>query len=72
MDKKPQEIVVENAPSLLKLIWKLITYSRDGWSVEEKKELGQDLLVLASAILEDVIHFEDKCDGCDEGCKDCE
>ena len=67
--KEVQEIVVENVPSLIKVIWKLITYSKDGWSVDEKKELGQDLLALAAAILEDVVHKED-CN-CPEG-EDCD
>ena len=48
--KEVQEIVVENVPSLIKVIWKLITYSKDGWSVDEKKELGQDLLAFFTSL----------------------
>ena len=56
MSHKPEEIVIKHAPSVLRLIWKLIRFSKDGWSEDEKKELGEDLLEMAYYVLADVMH----------------
>ena len=62
MSHKPEEIVIKHAPSVLRLIWKLIRFSKDGWNEAEKKELGEDLLEMAYYVLEDIMHIgnEDK------------
>jgi len=57
-DKTPEQLVVAHAPSVIKLIWKLIRFSKDGYDEAEKKELGEDLLAMAYYVLEDVIHKE--------------
>jgi hypothetical protein len=59
MSQKPEEIVIKHAPSVLRLIWKLIRFSKDGYSDAEKKELGEDLLAMAYYVLEDIM-TEDK------------
>lgn len=55
MSKRPEEIVIKHAPSVLRLIWKLIRFSKDGWNEAEKKELGEDLLEMAYFVLEDIM-----------------
>jgi|TARA_R100000781_G_scaffold102372_1_gene65872 hypothetical protein len=56
MSHKPEEIIIKHVPSVLRLIWKLIRFSKDGWNEDEKKELGEDLLEMAYYVLADVMH----------------
>ncbi len=49
------ERIIGLAPKLIKLIVKVVRYSKGGLSKEERQELGQDLLELAADVLEEVL-----------------
>ncbi len=49
------ERIIGLAPKLIKLIVKVIKYSKGGLTKEERQELGQDLLELAADVLEEVL-----------------
>jgi len=49
-------------PDVMKLIVKIVKYSKGGLDRDEIRELGEDLLDIALRILEEV--FEDACPKC--------
>ena len=57
--RKPKENAGEDliklTPRLIKLIIKTIKYSKGGLDKEERRELGEDLLLLAYEILGDIV-----------------
>ena len=40
---------------IIRLVAKTLRYSKDGFSKEERRALGLDLLMLASEVLEDIV-----------------
>ena len=50
-----QENLVGLTPDLIKLIAKVVRFSRGGFDNEERKELAHDLLLLVDKIMEDVV-----------------
>jgi len=54
---KPEvgEDLIKLTPRLIKLIIKTIKYSKGGLDKEERRELGEDLLLLAYEILGDIV-----------------
>lgn len=40
---------------IIRLVAKTLRYSKGGFSKEERRELGLDLLMLASHVLEDIV-----------------
>ena len=55
--KKEEAIdaAISFSPDLIKIVIKLIKFSKGGLSKAERQELGSDLLELAAKILEDII-----------------
>jgi hypothetical protein len=49
------EDLIKLTPRLIKLIIKTIKYSKGGLDKEERRELGEDLLLLAYEILGDIV-----------------
>lgn len=49
------EELIKLTPRLIKLIIKTIKYSKGGLDKEERRELGEDLLLLAYEILGDIV-----------------
>ena len=49
------EVAISHSPGLIRIVIKLIKFSKGGLSKAERQELGADLLDLAAKILEDVI-----------------
>ena len=49
------EDLIKLTPRLIKLIIKTIKYSKGGLDREERRELGEDLLLLAYEILGDIV-----------------
>lgn len=49
---KPQQTI--SIIKVIRLLTKAVKYGRDGFSKEELKELGTDLLTLGLEILEDI------------------
>ncbi len=49
------EDLIKLTPRLIKLIIKTIKYSKGGLDKDERRELGEDLLMLAYEILGDVL-----------------
>ena len=43
------------APDMVALIWKIIRFSKGGFSGEERKELAADLLELVDELLDGII-----------------
>jgi len=54
MNQKQEELI-KLTPELIKLIAKVIKFSRGGFTFEERKELAGDLLLLVDAIMDGVI-----------------
>lgn len=52
MDEEKKEGLIRLLPKLIALIRKTVKLSRDGLNKDERKELGQDLIDLGLAILE--------------------
>ena len=50
-----QEAVIGLSPKLVKLIVKVVKFSKGGFSKEERQELGADLLELAAEVLDEVV-----------------
>ena len=50
-----QENLVGLTPDLIKLIAKVVRFSRGGFDNEERKELAHDLLVLVSRVMDGVV-----------------
>ena len=50
-----QEELIKLTPELVKLIAKVIRFSRGGFTFEERKELAGDLLVLVDHIMDGVV-----------------
>lgn len=40
---------------IIRLVTKAIRYSKGGFSIEERRDLGLDLLMVASHVLEDIV-----------------
>ncbi len=51
MNDDRQEKLFATAPNLIKLIVKLVKFRKGGFTREERRELGEDLLDLAMSIL---------------------
>jgi hypothetical protein len=49
------EELIKLTPRLIKLIIKTIKYSKGGLDKEERRELGEDLLMLAYEVLGDLV-----------------
>ena len=47
--------VMSIAPDMVALIWKIIRFSKGGFSPDERKELAADLLELVDDLLDGVI-----------------
>lgn len=50
-----QEQALELTPDIIKLIAKVIRFSRGGFTISERQELAKDLLILVDKILEGVV-----------------
>ena len=50
-----QEHLVGLTPDLVKLIAKVVRFSRGGFTSEERKELAHDLLILVDKIMDGVV-----------------
>jgi len=56
---KAEEVSVSVADDLLRLLWKVFKYGKGGYTKEEARDLGEDLLALAFEVLEKALDKED-------------
>jgi hypothetical protein len=52
MKIKNEKVLMTIAPAIVRLCLKAIRFSKDGYTKDEAKELGEDLLVLALSVLQ--------------------
>jgi len=52
MKIKNEKVLMTIAPAIVRLGLKAIRFSKDGYSKDECKELGEELLVLALSVLQ--------------------
>jgi hypothetical protein len=50
--KKNEKILMTVAPAIVRLGIKALRYSKDGFTKDEARELGQDLLLLALTVID--------------------
>lgn len=50
-EMKHKKVLVSIAPAIMRLALKAIQYSKDGFTKEEARDLGADLLTLAITII---------------------
>jgi len=55
IEQETGENLIKLTPRLIKLIIKTIKYSKGGLDKDERRELGEDLLLLAYEILGDIV-----------------
>ena len=56
---KAEEVSISVADDLLRLLWKVFKYGKGGYTKEEARDLGEDLLALAFEVLEKALDKED-------------
>jgi hypothetical protein len=56
---KAEEVSVSVADDLLRLLWKVFKYGKGGYTKEEARDLGEDLLALAFEVLEKALDKDD-------------
>lgn len=52
MMKKNEKILMTVAPAIVRLGIKALRYSKDGYTKDEARELGSDLLLLALTVID--------------------
>jgi hypothetical protein len=52
MKKQNEKILMTVAPAIVRLGIKALRYSKDGFTKDEARELGQDLLLLALTVID--------------------